>query len=412
MMYSDVPRTLVYKDVIDVNHFLGNVSERTLEREFYGRLYTRQFLKSSDDPLSCALTIFNNARYIYYLIKVEENSTTGMLDTCIAKAYECGAESSRKEHIAAATMALVYSWLENDLRKLRSHHQLLKKYPNILPDEEGEGHIMDLCEDIYIHYSDTTGSIPDDVISDFHYLIVKESDKHPDNCMKPKEESVMPSVIKTLFEEILDPEEAASGAPIQDAAKGIGYLINCFNAESESDHVRFLHKLLKRLDTEKASESAKKDIEIARATTARELAELESIHKPDLDDRYSVDSIDIQAIKSYPDIDPDIKPYTGWIHDSDQQPRILYTLKKCMERKTHPKGILMPLAAALKAGVIRKPTWSEYKKVFEDHPLSTGTSLSFWVNESKIYIYETDKSMRDEFLSLVRNFTKIKENTF
>lgn len=344
MLYSEVPRTLGYKYVVDINYFLGDASESTLERKFYNRLYACQFVKSSDDPLSCVLPIFNNARYIYYLINVKEGCPTDMLETYISKASECVDECSSKEHIAAATMALVYSWLNSDLVKIRLQLQLLKKYPdfNTDKDEEVERRIMELCEEIYYHYSKAKDPITDDIISLFHSLIFKCPD------ILSIDGTVMPSRIQALFEDIWDPEEAEQG----------------------------------------------------------------STQKPNLDDRCSVDDLDIIPLKAYPDIDPDIEPYIGWILERDQAPGILYTLYYYMKGKTKPMDILMPLSAAWKAGVIRKPTWREYQEVFKDYPISTGTLLSNWVDESGIDHYKSNSSIADVFQNLVDVFTNFKESMF
>ena len=132
MLYSEVPRTLVYKDIEIISDLLGRSSKPSLELEFHDRLVERPFMKDASNAHRCVLTVFNNAIYICTLIILDEGSSIST-NLYMNKAAEGVNDAELKSHIAAATMALVHNWLgihvhENNILSLDSKDiPLLKK---------------------------------------------------------------------------------------------------------------------------------------------------------------------------------------------------------------------------------------------------------------------------------------------
>ena len=73
-----------------------------------------------------------------------------------------------------------------------------------------------------------------------------------------------------------------------------------------------------------------------------------------------------------------------------------------MEGKTKPKDVLMPVRAAMEAGVIRRPTWEEFCQEFESYRLKSKTSFSDYTNpDNKPYTGADFEMMKDKFRRLV-----------
>lgn len=279
MLITAPPRTLVYKDIEDVVYFLGDKPEITMEREFYNRMYKRPFIMRTDNPLHCALSVFNNARYIYYLIKCEEEKPSHYLSLYLEKAAESIEDIELKSHITASTMALVYSWLDNNLRNNKLHEHGLNKELHVYFDENNEKDITKLNEDIYIHFSEERATVTAENISDFHYLLLKNSN--------------LPSKIDTLFDDIRDIEDAAINAPCRDVAMGIDYLLECYDPQNDTnaEHFYFLNKILKRFENEKSPKCDSETIEKAIATIKQRLQSLETTQEPEPFHNLSIDNI-------------------------------------------------------------------------------------------------------------------------
>lgn len=396
MTTTNPPRTLVYKDIDNIDYFLGDKSESSLEREFYDRLFKRPFIKRSDNPLRCAISVFSNARYIYYLIYCEVDNHSQFFNVYLTKAAERIEETKLESYITAATMALVYNWLSQKLHENRKFIPELKKEVFIHFDESKEEDIKNLQEKIYLHYSKEKEAVTEEIISDFHALLMKESK--------------LPTNIDTYFEDIRDIEDAAFSAPIQDVASGIDYLMECYDPQNgtNAEQYFFLCKILKRFENEKSPTSDSKTIEKAIITIKQKLQSLESAPKEEFSLGLSIEDLNMVAIEEDPVITPEIKGYIEWIRDNNKAPKILSKIKEYMNGKTKPKLLLMPLCAAYKAELIDKPTWTEYKKVFTDHPISSDSLLRKWILDG-----ERDykgSTVANHFNGMLEEFTKIKNS--
>ena len=210
MAFEDVPRTLVYKDFENIKDILGSESQKTLESEFYERLINCPFIENLDYPPKWICTIFNNARYIYYLVDTEDDDPSLCFNFYLAKAAEGAEKADTRSHIVAATMALVYSWLKQKLHENREYIPELNKEIFIHFDERKEKNVIKLCEKINLHFSKEEKEVTTEIIKVFDDLTMEKSD--------------LPSNIDTLFDDILGIEEAAFNAPIQDIARGMEYL--------------------------------------------------------------------------------------------------------------------------------------------------------------------------------------------
>lgn len=78
-----------------------------------------------------------------------------------------------------------------------------------------------------------------------------------------------------------------------------------------------------------------------------------------------------------------------------------------MNGRTRPKDVLMPLCAALMAGVIRKPTFREYNVVFKDHPVKSESSLNEWVDSGGARRYKETSKTKTAYEHLLQLFVEI-----
>ena len=379
MMYSDVPRTLVYKDIESISDILGSSSEPSLEREFYDRLVKRPFMKNASNPPRCALTVFNNARYIYYLIKTEEDSISLCFNIYMAKAVDYLEYSETRDHIQAATMALVYNWLSTNSEK---------------------ADFKELNETIYLHFSDEEKELTAGCNEDFHALLMK------DCCL--------PNSIDALSEDLRDISDAANNAPVQDVAIGIDYLLECDDTvcDTNGDCYMFWNKILKRLESEKSLVKDSSIMEEAKVKINRRLQKLEFAPEPEpvfnlsLSNMLSQEEIDEMFGNDDEGIPSELKEYIGWISNSSKAVKILATIEQYMEGKIRPKALLMPLCAALEVGVISKPTFKEYKIVFKNHPVMSEDSFSRWVSSSGAKTYNRESKTSKIYNVLKEQFSK------
>lgn len=400
MTIEDVPRTLVYKDFETVADILGSGSERTLEQEFYDRLIKRPFIESLDYPPKWICTIFNNARYIYYLVKTEDDDPSLCFNFYLAKAAEGAEKADTRSHIVAATMALVYSWLKKKLHENRKSIPELKKEIYILFDERKEENVTKLCEKIYPHFSKEEKEVTAEIREVFHYLNMEKSD--------------LPTNIDTLFDDILGIEEAAFNAPIQDLARGIGYLMDGYEVihySKSNDYIGFLNRILRRFENEKIPENDSEIIEAAKERINRRIQQLEYVPEPEPSiPNLTFDSISIPE-DDEPEIDPEIKDYIGWIAEPQIAVKIIDTLKSYMIGKdlNQPRYVLMPLCAALECELIRKPSEKEYNKVFKEFPIkSTATQLNDWVSEGAMKEYKKQIRYKPLYNTMLDAFMKLK----
>jgi hypothetical protein len=78
---------------------------------------------------------------------------------------------------------------------------------------------------------------------------------------------------------------------------------------------------------------------------------------------------------------------------------VVSLLRQLMEGKTKPKDVLMPVRAAMDAGVIRRPTWEEFYKEFGSYRLKSKTSFSDYTNPDKSPYTGADFQMMKERFS-------------
>lgn len=399
MAIEDVPRTLVYKDIENIKDVLGCESQKTLESEFHERLIKCPFIENLDNPPKRIRTIFNNARYIYYLVYEEEDDPSLCFNFYLAKAVEGSEEIELKSHIIAATMALVYSWFNQKLLKNWEYIPELNKEIFNHFDKRKEENVKKLCEKIYLHFSKEEKEVTAEIIKVFHDLNLEKSD--------------LPTNIDTLFEDILLPKEAAFNAPIQDIARGIGYLMECYDPQNGTNGERylFLKKILNRFENEKSPEKDSEIIETAKERIKRKILQLEYAPEPEP----SLPSLSFDCISipkdDEPEIDPEIKDYIGWIIDGSKVSVILKTLHKYMKEKTKPRDLLMPICAAFEAMVIRKPTKKEYDVVFKGHPVKSEDSLNHWVSKEGQKLYKRNSYSSDKYKAILHLFEEIGNST-
>lgn len=398
MNITEIPRTLLYKDFETINDIFCCQSEETLEYLFYERLKKRPFIANSTSPYHLILSIFNNARYIYYLVECDENSPSLCFNTYLTKSTENIEDLELKEHIMAATMALIYNLLSLNLRNNQEDVKELNKTLYIKYDKKQEKEIKELNEKIHSYFSEPKDNVTSESIKDFHDLIFNKEN--------------IPTKIDTLFEELRDIEEAAINAPIQDVAKGIDYLIECYDSPNDSngEHYMFLTKILNRFENEKSLKNDSEIIEDAIAKIKQRLHNLLTTPEPKpFWEGISInDVIDVNSEKEK-ELPLELRENISWIIDKNKAPQIIETLKQYMDEKTKPKDLLMALCAAKEVGAIRKPSMNEYKKVFPEFIIKSPDSFDNWFGSKAEHIYKKSKTAKGYYI-LIDKFKKIIQN--
>ena len=80
---------------------------------------------------------------------------------------------------------------------------------------------------------------------------------------------------------------------------------------------------------------------------------------------------------------------------------IVDLLCQLMEGKTKPKDVMMPIRAAIDAGVIRRPTWEEFCSEFGKDRIKSKASFSDYTNpENKPYDGADFETMKEAFQAL------------
>ena len=76
-------------------------------------------------------------------------------------------------------------------------------------------------------------------------------------------------------------------------------------------------------------------------------------------------------------------------------------LCQLMEGKTKPKDVMMPVRAAMEAGVIRRPTWEEFCSEFGKDRIKSKASFSDYTNpDNKPYDGADFETMKEAFRAL------------
>lgn len=227
MLYSEVPRTLVYRDIETFSDVLGSSSKPTLEREFYNRLVKRPFMKDASNAQRCVLTVFNNAIYISTLIILDEGSSIST-NIYMKRAAEGVADAELKSHIAAATMALVYNWLGIHVRE-----------DNLLSLESKD--IPLLKDNISKYFEDKNSGVASEGKEDFNSLVIV------DNALNTS--------LDDKYFDLRDITDVVNSTdiPILDVAKGIDYILECYEPvfNNNSERRDFMSLILERFDDEK-----------------------------------------------------------------------------------------------------------------------------------------------------------------
>jgi hypothetical protein len=91
-----------------------------------------------------------------------------------------------------------------------------------------------------------------------------------------------------------------------------------------------------------------------------------------------------------------ISPFTSAVIDTTKVEAVIALLRQLMEGKTKPKDVLMPVRAAMDAGVIRRPTWEEFCQEFGSYRLKSKTSFSDYTNPDKSPYTGADFGMMKE----------------
>ena len=95
-------------------------------------------------------------------------------------------------------------------------------------------------------------------------------------------------------------------------------------------------------------------------------------------------------------------PFTPAVIDTTKAEAVITLLRQLMEGKTKPKDVLMPVRAAMDAGVIRRPTWEEFCQEFGSYRLKSKTSFSDYTNPDKSPYTGADfQMMKEKFRKLV-----------
>lgn len=124
----------------------------------------------------------------------------------------------------------------------------------------------------------------------------------------------------------------------------------------------------------------------------------EEIHEPENTDSDKIDTTPASPRNTT----PKSSPFTSAVIDASKAPQVIILLRQLMEGKTKPKDVLMPVRAAMEAGVIRRPTWEEFCQEFGSYRLKSKTSFSDYTNpDNKPYTGADFEMMKDKFRRLV-----------
>lgn len=76
---------------------------------------------------------------------------------------------------------------------------------------------------------------------------------------------------------------------------------------------------------------------------------------------------------------PMMKKFCTVVINSAQADKVIALLHQLMDGKSKPKDVMMPVRAAMEAGVIRRPTWEEFREEFPD-AVKQKSSFSTYTN--------------------------------
>ena len=141
-----------------------------------------------------------------------------------------------------------------------------------------------------------------------------------------------------------------------------------------------------------------------------EFEDAESVQRQDKELKNNPHKVNpvVDAVKEQTDQDNppsplnSISPFTSAVIDTTKAEAVIALLRQLMEGKTKPKDVLMPVRAAMDAGVIRRPTWEEFYKEFGSYRLKSKTSFSDYTNPDKSPYTGADfQMMKEKFRQLM-----------
>ena len=104
------------------------------------------------------------------------------------------------------------------------------------------------------------------------------------------------------------------------------------------------------------------------------------------------------------------KKYAFILKNTDDKWSIIRDIQQYMLEKTKTKDILMPIRAAMDAGLIRRPTYDEFKAAFPNIRHIAKSSLSYYTNE--LNTGSAHPYHGPAYEDMVRDFERIKDNTW
>ena len=146
------------------------------------------------------------------------------------------------------------------------------------------------------------------------------------------------------------------------------------------------------------------------AEVLEEFEDAESVQRQDKELKNNPHKVNpvVDAIKEQTDQDNSpsplnsISPFIPAVIDTTKAEAVIALLRQLMEGKTKPKDVLMPVRAAMDAGVIRRPTWEEFYKEFGSYRLKSKTSFSDYTNPDKSPYTGADfQMMKEKFRQLM-----------